>query len=77
AERARLLYGLVYPLNNWKARIAGIKENLTYRLKRSPFRFFVHPIEVVEEILRAEGFEQRFYQEEGMWQIVIYRRVQS
>ena len=72
---ARRLYGLVYPRDTWSTRIAGTIENLSYRLKRSPFRFFVHPPEVVEEILRTEGFEQRFYQEAGMWQIVVYRRV--
>ena len=75
AARTRVLYGLVYPLNNWTARIAGALENLFYRLKRSPFRFFVHPPEVVEEILRTEGFERRFYREVGMWQIVVYGRV--
>jgi len=75
AARARVLYGLVYPLTSWKARFAGFLENISHRLHRSPFRFFVHPTAVVEEILRTEGFEQRFYQEEGMWQIVVYRRV--
>jgi tRNA1(Val) A37 N6-methylase TrmN6 len=77
AARAGVLYGLVYPLSNWKARFAGFLENLSHRLDRSPFRFFVHPPEVVEEILHSEGFEQRFHQEMGMWQIVVYRRVQS
>jgi len=74
---ARKVYCLVYPLDRWSVRIGGVWENLTYRLHRSSFRFFVHPPEVVEEILRAEGFEQRFYQEDGMWQIVVYRRLQS
>ncbi|TFG94558.1 methyltransferase domain-containing protein [Candidatus Thorarchaeota archaeon] len=74
---ARKVYCVVYPLDCWSVRIGGVLENLSYRLHRSPFRFFVHPPEVVDEILRAEGFEQRFYQEEGMWQIVVYRRVRS
>jgi tRNA1(Val) A37 N6-methylase TrmN6 len=77
AVRARVLYGLVYPLNSWTARFAGFLENLSHRFHRSPFRFFVHPPEVVEEILHKEGFEQRFYQEAGMWQIVVYRRIHS
>lgn len=75
AAKARVLYGLVYPLSNWKASFAGFLENVYHRLDRSPFRFFVHQTEVVEEILRTEGFDQRFYQKEGMWQIVVYRRV--
>jgi magnesium-protoporphyrin O-methyltransferase len=75
AAKTRLLYGLVYPLSNWKARLAGFLENVYHRLHRSPFRFFVHQTKVVEEILRTEGFEQRFYKKAGMWQIVVYRRV--
>lgn len=71
------LYGLVYPRNTWSARIAGVLENLSYRLRRSPFRFFLHPTELVEEIIRANGFERRSYQEKGKWQIVVYGRVQS
>jgi len=77
AAKAGVLYGLVYPQGNWRAKFAGFLENLSHRLHKSPFRFFVHPPEVVEEILRREGFEQRFYRESGLWQIVIYRRVQS
>ncbi|MFW9770247.1 MAG: hypothetical protein ACFFEM_15630, partial [Candidatus Thorarchaeota archaeon] len=69
------LYGVVYPLNNWKVRFAGVLENLTYRLRRRSFRFFVHPTEVVEEIVRRNGFERLFYREMSMWQIVVYRRI--
>ncbi|MFW9959368.1 MAG: methyltransferase domain-containing protein, partial [Candidatus Odinarchaeota archaeon] len=57
------LYGLVYPLNNWKARFLGALENLTYRLHRSSFRVFVHPTDVVEDIVRGNGFERLFYRE--------------
>jgi len=75
SARAKRIYGLVYPLDSLHARIATALENLSYRLHRSPFRIFVHPPELVEEILHSEGFERRFYQEEGMWQIVVYERV--
>jgi len=73
--RTRRLYGLVYPQSNLYARAAWIIENVTYRLKRSPFRFFVHSPEVVEEIIRTKGFERRFYRKSGMWQIVVYKRI--
>jgi len=68
------LYGLVYPLNNRKVRFLGVLENLTYRLHRSSFRFFVHPTEVVEDIVRRNGFVRLFYQEIGKWQIVVFGR---
>lgn len=72
---ARNLYGLVYPLDNWFNRISGFLENLWHRLHRSPFRFFVHPPEIVEEIIHDRGFERFFHQKVDMWQIVVYRRV--
>ena len=70
------LYGLVYPLNNRKGRFLGALENLTYRLHRSSFRYFVHPTEVVEDIVRRNGFERLFYREMGTWQIVVFGRGQ-
>ncbi len=70
------LYGLVYPLNNRKVRFLGVLENLSYLLRRSSFRFFVHPTEFVEDIVRRKGFERLFYQEVGMWQIVVFGRSQ-
>lgn len=71
---AKSVYGLVYPRDRVRTKIAGVLENAYHWLRRRPFRFFVHPPEVVEEILRKEGFEQSFYQEVGMWQIEVYRR---
>ncbi len=74
SARARRLYCVVYPLDNWRTRISGVFENLTYRLHRSPFRFFVHSTEVVEQIVYAKGFERRFYREMGIWQVVVYAK---
>jgi len=70
------LYGLVYPLNNRKGRFLGVLENLIYRLHRSSFRYFVHPTEVVEGIVRRNDFQRRFYREIGKWQIVVFGRSQ-
>jgi hypothetical protein len=71
---AKKVYGLVYPLDNWYARFATALENIKYRLQRIQFRLFVHPPEVVEKIILNKGFVRHFYQEEGMWQIVVYTR---
>ncbi|MFW9975871.1 MAG: class I SAM-dependent methyltransferase, partial [Candidatus Thorarchaeota archaeon] len=71
---ARNVYGLVYPLVNWKAKIAGFLENVLHRLHRCPFRFFLHPPEMIEDIIHSRGFERRFYQKSGIWQIAVYVR---
>jgi magnesium-protoporphyrin O-methyltransferase len=74
---AKRVYGVIYPHNKWWAKVMGTLDNVKHRLKRSPFRFFVHPTEVVEEIVHNNGFERVFYQEKSMWQIVVYRRVDN
>ena len=74
---AKSVYGVIYPQDKWWCRVVGALFNVKYRLKRSPFRFFVHPTRVVEEIIHSKGFERLSYQEKGMWQIVVYGRVDN
>jgi magnesium-protoporphyrin O-methyltransferase len=74
---AKSVLGVIYPHNKWWAKVLGALDNVKHRLKRSPFRFFVHPTEMVEEIVRKHGFERVFYQEMSMWQIVVWRRVNN
>lgn len=73
---ARSFYGVVYPLDNWRTRISGVFENLTYWLHKSPFRFFMHPTKVVEQIVYSKGFQRRFYRVVGNWQVVVYSKAQ-
>jgi magnesium-protoporphyrin O-methyltransferase len=74
AERARNLYGLVYPRDTWWVKIGLALENLFFRLRRSPFRTFVHATEAVEAILDSHGFKQRSHQQTLFWQVAVYAR---
>ncbi|MHA1944319.1 MAG: methyltransferase [Candidatus Thorarchaeota archaeon] len=74
SERAGRLYGLVYPRNIWWAKILTALENLYFRIQRNPFRTFIHPTELVEEIVGSKGFVRRFFREVGQWQVVVYER---
>jgi magnesium-protoporphyrin O-methyltransferase len=74
SDRAREIYALVYPRYTWWTRKYTALENLILRIKRNPFRSFVHPTDVVEQIVRSKGFERRFFREVGYWQVVVYRR---
>lgn len=74
AERARSLYGLVYPRSEWWMR-AGVRAgNLIMRLRRSPMRGFVHPTEDVDGELRRKGFRVQSRDETLFWQVVVYGR---
>ena len=69
------LLGLVYPHEAWWVKL-GIKYilNLGLKLSRNPFRVFLHPTVEVEKVVKSHGFERRFFQKVGPWQVVVYAR---
>jgi magnesium-protoporphyrin O-methyltransferase len=73
AERARRLYGLVYPVNRWPLRLAAWLINLTRR--RDDFRMYVHEDQLVDRLARDAGLEQRYRHAGWIWQTVVYARV--
>lgn len=75
AQKARKLYGVVYPLDKWWIRL-GVLLYYNFRnwLKRNPMRMFVHPPEIVDAVIRSNGLERRFYRVLGTWQVVVYAR---
>jgi magnesium-protoporphyrin O-methyltransferase len=74
AARAQRLYGLVYPRDRWWNRLMIRLENLICRLKRSPFRAFVHPTSLVEGLVRRNGLKPVFQKNTFIWQVVVYSR---
>jgi hypothetical protein len=49
-------------------------ELLFYRLRRIPFRVFVHPTQEVEAVVSRQGLKRRFYRQTLIWQVVVYAR---
>ena len=72
--KARRLYGVVYPRDDWWVRLSLAAENFSEWIRRSTFRAFVHPNRAVEGILHSAGFERRFFQRGAIWQVVVYGR---
>lgn len=77
AARAEDLLGLVYPRNTWWIRLVGAGINAVSRLRRSSFRFFVHPSDRVDAAIRAHGLELRSRRTTPLWQIVVYGREET
>ena len=75
ADRAKQLYGLVYPRDTWWMRLAMAGINWVERLRRIPFQVFVHPSEAVESILSSHGLRRRFYRASGVWQVAVFDRL--
>ena len=74
ASRAKRLYGLVYPHDNWIFRVAFHFMNLAFWLQRSPFRVYVHADAVVDALLQANGLRQSLRRSTLLWQVVVYTR---
>ena len=74
AARAERLYGVVYPRDRWWSRAGSSLANLACRVRRTPFRLFIHSPAAVERVIRSQGLTRRFYQTTALWQVVVYAR---
>jgi magnesium-protoporphyrin O-methyltransferase len=74
AARARKLYGLVYPRDVWWMRFGITLENIFYRLRRSPYRAFIHSTQAVENVLDINGFKRHSHRQTLAWQVAIFIR---
>ncbi len=73
-ERARRLYGLVYPREGWWIHLGVGAGNLGLRLSRSSFRMFNHPTSAVDSLIRRHGFRPCFHGRTWIWQVAVYAR---
>jgi tRNA1(Val) A37 N6-methylase TrmN6 len=74
--RARTAYGVVMPRERWFGPLIVRTINLTYRLRRRSYRFFVHPTARVDEIVAANGLKLRAERRTRIWRVAVYDRAQ-
>ena len=74
AAKATRLYGAVYPRDLRWMRIGIATINLVQRIKRSPFRVFMHEPAAIDAVLRTAGLERTSTQRTLGWEVVVYRR---
>jgi magnesium-protoporphyrin O-methyltransferase len=73
-ERARRLYGVVYPRDQWWMRASIGAVRTAGRLFGQAFPFHVHPERRIDALIRASGFELVFARRGLAWQTLVYRR---
>jgi hypothetical protein len=64
----------VYPRDTWWDRLGISLVNLSCRVRRNPFRVYVHPPEAVERVIRGKGLTRRFRRTTPLWQVFVYGR---
>jgi magnesium-protoporphyrin O-methyltransferase len=67
-------FGAVYPRDVGWMRFGGAVINLVQRLKRSPFRVFMHDPPAIDAVLRSSGLQRLSEQRTAGWEAVVYRR---
>ncbi len=74
ADRARRVWGAVYPRRNLLNRVALPVLNLIHRLRRIPMRGFLHPPTGIRHVLRARGFRARSRSRTLVWEVEVWER---
>jgi 2-polyprenyl-3-methyl-5-hydroxy-6-metoxy-1,4-benzoquinol methylase len=74
AERARKIFGLVYPRDTWWLKFGLNIGNLFFRLRKCPYRAFTHPTEAVEAVIKRSGLKLSSYRRTLIWQVAVYTR---
>jgi len=77
ASKARRAYGLVYPRDHRLARLAIAVLNFAQRIRRHPFRAFVHPTSAVEGRVRRHGLSRSYHACTTLWQVAVFTRSQQ
>jgi magnesium-protoporphyrin O-methyltransferase len=75
ADRARRLYGLVYPQDRWWVALGIRVANLIMRLTRRAFRAHLHRTSAVDAVAREHGLTPKLSRRVGpVWQVALYAR---
>jgi magnesium-protoporphyrin O-methyltransferase len=74
AEKAHLMYGLVYPRDAWWARLGIRVLNLGHKIRGDQFRAFAHRTQAVESIIGSRGLVRTFHRTAGLWQVAVFER---
>jgi len=75
ASRALRLYGIVIPRDAWWNALGIRLVNFVLRLRRSPFRTFLHAPAAIEAVIHDQGLRRReFLRETLVWRVAVYAR---
>lgn len=71
-ERARVLFGAVFPRDELWVRLGLAVINVVMKLRRSAFRTYLHPPSEIDATLRGVGLRRRSLQRTLVWEVVVY-----
>jgi predicted TPR repeat methyltransferase len=74
AEHSKSALALTYPREVWYLRIGFKIMNFFQKIRKDPFRIFLHPISEMDSLLNNEGFERVSLRRLFVWEMALYQR---
>jgi 2-polyprenyl-3-methyl-5-hydroxy-6-metoxy-1,4-benzoquinol methylase len=75
AEHSRRALAFTYPRETWYMRIGLWVMNFLQRLRKDPFRVFLHPVSDMDALLISEGFQRVSLRRLFVWEMRLYQRI--
>jgi len=77
AEHSREAIALTYPRETWYLRFGLGFINIMQRLRRDPFRVFIHPVQEMNSLLNKQGFECISMKRLFVWEMALYKNTSA
>lgn len=74
AEHSRRALALTYPRETWYMRFVQGVINFFQRLRKDPFRVFIHPVAEMDALLERDGFKRVSRRRLFVWEMALYQR---
>ena len=74
SARAKSVYAVVYPRDNWLSRLLFRPMNTLFWIMRMTGRVYVHPTSVVEALVEGNGLRRTYHRKSGSWQVAVFTR---
>lgn len=75
ASKSRTAVALTYPREAWWTRSVIAVMNIVQKIRRDPFRVFVHPVADMESVLNEAGLRKISTRRLLVWEMTCYQRV--
>ena len=74
AEKSRSAIAITYPRETWYMRVGLKLANWFQRIRRDPFRVFLHPVAEIESLLKHQGFARTSVRRLFFWEMALFQR---
>jgi 2-polyprenyl-3-methyl-5-hydroxy-6-metoxy-1,4-benzoquinol methylase len=74
AEHSQRALALTYPRETWYMRVALKASNFFQRLRKDPFRVFLHPVAEMDSLIQRQGFKRVSLRRLFVWEMALYQR---